>query len=442
LLTGLDHAPDETLNSRRRGRGNAPPGHERHESIHAEFREFLDEPLLPLPLRQGYRQGQRRPIPEGTGPGAAQFQADFVTADRHHPCLPRCAPAIEDDYLVADAMPHHLGKVSSLTSGEPSMAVAGRRLEVETFAHGISTIGFKPVRNRENRGQVAPDPMRTHGYTPAMVRDRLQLAAAAFDGTIDPAHFHAGPAEEEALARLEWLVLERGRCGLVVAEEGLGKSHLLAMAARRCGGLGAEVATLSLHGLPAGAWLDLLLARLPLDAASRGETDRPWLVLENRIRENTLMERPTVLAFDDVDRGPTDALDGISRLAAAGEPRFGSLVVVVTASPLGLARVPAAVCNRSAVRIDLAPWDETAVAAFMTATLVRAGGDPECFSDAAMATIARFTEGVPRMVCRLARLAALASADGSLERVDAATVERAWRDLLPAEPARRRRDAV
>ncbi|MBM4010810.1 MAG: hypothetical protein ACKO4Z_13220 [Planctomycetota bacterium] len=275
-----------------------------------------------------------------------------------------------------------------------------------------------------------------------MVRDRLHRAAAAFDGTIEPASFHVGAAEEEALARIEWLVLERGRCGLVIADEGLGKSHLVAMAARRCGGLGAEVATLSLHGLPAGEWLDLLLARLPLDAASRASGDRPWLLLEDRIRENTLMERPTVLAFDDVDRGPGDAREGIARLAAAGEPRFGSLVVLVTATPPGLAHVPAAIRSRAAVRIDLAPWSEADVASFIAHTLGRAGSDPGCFSDAAVATLARFAGGVPRMVCRLARLAALAAADDALEQVDAATVERAWRELLPTEPVRLQRDAV
>lgn len=275
-----------------------------------------------------------------------------------------------------------------------------------------------------------------------MVRDRMRRAAAAFDGTIDPARYHIGAAEEEALARLEWLVLDRGRCGLVVGDEGLGKTHLLAMATRRCGGLGAEVATLSLHGLPEGAWIDLLLARLPLDAASRDEREPPWLVLENRIRENTLMERPTVLAFDDIDRGPDDAREGIARLAAAGEPRFGSLVVVVTAAPSGVARVPAAVRSRAAVRIDLAPWSGEDVAAFAAATLLRAGCEPACFSDAAVATLARFAGGVPQTVCRLARLAALAAADRDLEQVDAATIERAWRELLPMEPAQWRRDAV
>jgi type II secretory pathway predicted ATPase ExeA len=265
-----------------------------------------------------------------------------------------------------------------------------------------------------------------------MVRNRLHSAATAFDGGIDPGYFYAGPAQEEALARLEWLLAERQRCGLVVGEPGLGKSHLAAVATRRLGGLGAEVAVLSLHGLPEGEWLDLLLARLPLDPASRAEEIRPWLKLENRLRENTLMERPTVLVFDDVDRGPGDALDGIARLAAAGEPRFASTVVVAMAAPAGLARVPDAIRSRAAVRIDLPVWSDADVATYVAATLRRAAAD-DSFSEAAVATLARFSQGVPRVACRLARLSATAAVGEGLERVDAATVERAWRELMPAD---------
>ena len=285
----------------------------------------------------------------------------------------------------------------------------------------------------KKRGEVSPDPEACRRYTPAMVRDRLHPAAAAFDGAIDPAGFHAGPAQEEALARLEWLLAERQRCGLVVAEPGMGKSHLAAMAARRLGGLGAEVAVLSLHGLPDGEWLDLLLARLPLDPATRAEPIRSWLKLENRLRENTLMERPTVLVFDDVDRGPADAIDGIARLAAAGEPRFASTVVVAMATPAGLFRVPDAIRSRAAVRIDLPAWSDADVAAYVAAALRRAAADDDSFSEAAVATLARFSQGVPRVVCRLARLSAAAAAGEALAQVDAATVERAWRELMPAD---------
>ena len=48
-----------------------------------------------------------------------------------------------------------------------------------------------------------------------------------------------------------------------------------------------------------------------------------------------------------------------------------------------------------------------------------------------MATLARFTGGVPGAVCRLARLAVVAASADGLGSVDAGTIERAWRELVP-----------
>jgi type II secretory pathway predicted ATPase ExeA len=266
-----------------------------------------------------------------------------------------------------------------------------------------------------------------------MVRDRSLRAPPPFTGPAEPANFHRSPAQDEALARLEWLVAERQRCGLVVAAAGMGKSHLAVAAARRLGGLAAEVALLSLAGLPEGEWLELLLDRLPLDAATRAEPVRPWLKLENRLRENSLLGRPSVLVFDDLDRGPADALAGIARLAAAAEPRFATTTIVGTASPAGLAGVPEAVRQRAAVRIELFPWTEDEVAAYLADGLAQAGRAADLFSSAATATIQRFAGGVPAVVRRLAHLAVAAADAGGLDRVDAGTVEAVWRELVPAE---------
>ncbi len=266
-----------------------------------------------------------------------------------------------------------------------------------------------------------------------MVRDRWQFSAPPFDGSLEPAAFHAGVPQEEALARLEWLLAEGQRCGLVVGGVGMGKSHLATVAARRLGGLGAEVAVLSLRGLPEGDWLELLLERLPLDPLSRAEPIRPWQKLENRLRENTLMERPTALIFDDIDQAPADAAAGIARLVSASEPRFARTVVIATATPQGITQVPDEIRQRAAVRIELGPWTEEEIAAFLAAGLRRVGGDPEGFSPQAMATLARFSGGVPRDVCRLAQLAVVAAAGDGLEQIDAATIERVWRELAPAD---------
>lgn len=268
----------------------------------------------------------------------------------------------------------------------------------------------------------------------SMVRDPDPSLPRPFSGMLEPATFHVTAAQDEALARLEWLLVERQRCGLVVAELGMGKSHLAVMAARRLGGLGAEVAVLSLAGLPPGDWLELLLDRLPLDAASRQEGLRPWLTLENRLRENTLLGRGTLLIFDDIDRGPPDAQEGIARLVAAAEPRFGTTVIVATATPARLTSVPEAIRTRAAVRIDLPAWSDADVVAYLADNLTRAARPADLFSRAAAATMQRFATGVPAVIRRLSHLALAAADAEGLEVIEAATIEAVWRELLPLEP--------
>ena len=265
-----------------------------------------------------------------------------------------------------------------------------------------------------------------------MSRDHWKFTGAPFDGSLEPATFFAGGPQEEALARMEWLLEERQRFGLVTAAEGCGKSHLAAMAVRRLGGLGAETALLSLRGLSTGDWLELLLQRLPLEPQSRAEPSRLWQKLENRLRENMLMDRPTVLIFDDIDRAPADAIDGIARLVGAAEPRFSRTVVVATAASENLAQVPASIRQRAALRIELSSWNEADVTGFLAQSLSRVGGDPAIFPAEATATLARFAAGVPRSVSQLAQLSLAAAAGDGLDRVDAATVERAWRELSMA----------
>lgn len=249
-----------------------------------------------------------------------------------------------------------------------------------------------------------------------------------------------GPAQEEPLARLEWLIEERQRLGLVLAPSGCGKSHLAAMAVRRLGGLGAEATLLSLRGLREGDWLDLLLDRLPLDPLSAAEPLRPWQKLENRLRENTLMERPTVLVLDDLHEADREALAGIERLVSAAEPRFGSLLVIATIATDAEGRLPADprhghlmghFFDKAAVRVELASWSEADTAAFLAWAVKRVGRSDDLFSPTASAALARLASGVPRQICQLARLAVVASDAEGLSQIDPVTVERVWRELVP-----------
>ena len=265
-----------------------------------------------------------------------------------------------------------------------------------------------------------------------MVRDRWHFAAHPFAGSLEPATFYCGAQQEEALARLEWLVEQRQRCGLVSSDDGVGKSHLATMAVRRLSGLGAEPVLLSLRGLTPGDWLDLLLARLPLDPASRVEPLRPWQKLENRLRENTLMERPTVIIVDDLDHATDDCIDGIARIVGAAEQLFARTVVVAVASSAGVSRIQDAIRSRAAVRVELTPWEEADVAGFLAHSLERVGGPGDLFTPAAVGTISRFAVGVPRVVCQLAHLATVVAAGERRPQIDSAVIEGVWRELTPA----------
>ena len=120
------------------------------------------------------------------------------------------------------------------------------------------------------------------------------------------------------------------------------------------------------------------------------------------------------------------------RLISAAEPRYARTVVIATTTPEGFARLPSGIRQRAAVRIELMPWSEDDVTGFLARSIRRVGGDEEIFSTDAAATLARFAGGVPRVVSQLAQLALVAAAGDGLTKVDAATVERTWRELAPS----------
>ncbi|MDO7679248.1 MAG: AAA family ATPase [Planctomycetota bacterium] len=257
------------------------------------------------------------------------------------------------------------------------------------------------------------------------------LSHAPFSGSLEPSAFFMAPPQDEALARLEWLDQEHQRLGIVVAPSGFGKSHLCSKLVRKLSGMGAEVAMVSLRGVGEGDWIELLLDRLPLDAESREEPLRPWQKLENRLRENMLMDRTTALLFDDLDCAPPDALAGIERLVASAEPRFGRTLVVATTSRERLASLPRSLLERAALRIELAAWSYQDVADYLTWATTRLGGSPNIFSESATETLARLSDGIPRLVLQIAQMALVAAAGDRLKSIDAATIERSWRELVP-----------
>ena len=108
------------------------------------------------------------------------------------------------------------------------------------------------------------------------------LRESPFPSGLAPRLFYQSPSHEEALARLEFLVEQRQRLGLLLGQSGTGKSLILDRLATNLRHHGAEVANLSLLSVDLHEFLWLLAADLGLNPDRKAtpfelsrELDRP-----------------------------------------------------------------------------------------------------------------------------------------------------------------------
>jgi general secretion pathway protein A len=88
------------------------------------------------------------------------------------------------------------------------------------------------------------------------------LRESPFRGTLDPRWFYQSATHEEALARLNFLVDERRRMGLLLGEPGIGKSLLLEYFARSLRRAGCQTILTSIVGASAHEMLWTLASQL------------------------------------------------------------------------------------------------------------------------------------------------------------------------------------
>src|SRR5215218_9050514 len=124
------------------------------------------------------------------------------------------------------------------------------------------------------------------------------LSESPFGCGLDPRHYFRGSTQEEALARMQFLVQERRRLGLLLGAPGTGKSLLLGVLKRDLELSGAKVAIASLLGTAAEEFAPLICDALRLNTL--GATNA-WQTLAVHIAENRFQQLSTVILLDDVD---------------------------------------------------------------------------------------------------------------------------------------------
>jgi general secretion pathway protein A len=255
------------------------------------------------------------------------------------------------------------------------------------------------------------------------------LAESPFRGQLDPRYFHQGPTQDEALARLDFLVEQGRTLGLLLGEAGSGKSLLLEVFRRQLGVVNRQVASLSLIGVGRQEFLWLLAGQLGVGVLPSSGEFALVRAVEDHVLANRFQQVATILLLDDADEAGRAVLDEIARLAHLNEANAARLTMVLTARPARLESLGTRILELAELRVDLEGWDQDDVAAFVKKSLAAAGRSTPIFTETALRRLSALTGGVPRRVKQVADLALLAGAGANLAQVEADLIDAVFHEL-------------
>ena len=259
------------------------------------------------------------------------------------------------------------------------------------------------------------------------------LQRPPFRACHDSCFFHRAPTHDEALARMHFLVEQQRRLGLLIGDEGSGKSFLLRFFAEELRHDGAAVTCISLEGLEAVELLRYILQSLQTNPSRSESMVSLWRRLEDRLRINRYQQTDTVILLDDADLASESVLTQIARLARHDMTSQSRLTIVLSSRPRRLGQIGARLLELSSLRIDIESWQESDTAEFVKSSLSVAGRQQPAFAEPALARLHQLTHGVPRRVSQLADLSLLAGAGRDLQEIDADVVESVYQELGAVE---------
>jgi general secretion pathway protein A len=255
------------------------------------------------------------------------------------------------------------------------------------------------------------------------------LQESPFRGHLDPKSFYASPTHEEALARLDFLVEQRHRLGLLIGPAGSGKSLLLEVFARQLRRKNRSVAKLSLLDVEPTEMLALLAAEWGLSVAWPQSSAALWRAISDRLIENRWQQLDTVLLLDDVDQADDRVLQHVARLARF-DPSPETRLTIVLAGRNGVtAKLGDSLLGLVELRIDVEAWQRDDTQQYVKSLLSQADRQKPVFAERAVDRLHELADGIPRRISQLADLALLAGAGQNLDQIDAGVVEAAYQEL-------------
>ncbi|QDU40787.1 AAA domain (dynein-related subfamily) [Maioricimonas rarisocia] len=251
-----------------------------------------------------------------------------------------------------------------------------------------------------------------------MLQQQFGFRREPFDSRGTGEDYISSPLHDEAVARIEYLVECRRRCGILIGPRGSGKTTLLDRAARRIARSPSECCLISLTSLTTDELLWHLAAgmgRNPRVAASRLER---WQLVSDALEGLAATHTHLAILLDGFERADLSLLPTVSRLIdlASGSP-VGQTFIIATRPHLP-GPLYDWLIETAELRVELDLLSESETAAYVQASLKQAGRREPLFDEDALRTIHQLTEGRPSEINRLCQLALIAAAAEERSRVD------------------------
>lgn len=255
-----------------------------------------------------------------------------------------------------------------------------------------------------------------------------------FTMQLSPSAAYPSTSLTEATARMEYLVQQHRRMGVLLGERGNGKSTTLACASEQLHRAGNAVAVVDVEGLSTYELLWELAAQLGTQPVSGEPVVQLWRRLTDQVIQNRWQQRPTVLMIDNVAEAGPDMLRALIRIARVDPAPEAQLTLFLTLQPTQLTMLPESLLHLIDLRIDLDPWEVDDTVGYLQQSLLEAGCLSPLFTDEALERLHTCTQGVPRHVARLADFALVAGAAAGADEIDARLVESAFQEIGWAPP--------
>lgn len=243
------------------------------------------------------------------------------------------------------------------------------------------------------------------------------------------AQFYPTPGNNEALARIDYLVDARRRLGALVGTAGVGKSLVLEVAARQLARQGHDVVLVDSLGVSTRELLWQIASGLGCGPSEDADVQRLWRQIADHVAENRAQQIGTVLLVDDAGSAGPDAMTQLVRLARLESTPASRWTIVLAAEPNQASRWSESLRDLVDLRIDVAPWDLADSIGYVQTALVDAGRFEPLFDEDALALLHELSRGVPRRLLRLADFALLAAAAAGAEAIDRGVVAAAQEEL-------------